>query len=138
MADGIRNADVWPERRIHFLSATELVAHDDGDGLEFITYPDSTAAQFRTGLLAKYKVESWDDGGLLSIMALANAALPDGHPNKITREDAALLDRFTSETSDGGEPERFYVCTWVPAEEMSRLARLAAKLSALLPPEDAR
>jgi hypothetical protein len=71
-------------------------------------------------------------------LRIANAALPDGHPNKITREDAALLDRFTSETSDGGEPERFYVCTWVPAEEMSRLARLAAKLSALLPPEDAR
>lgn len=60
-----------------------------------------------------------------AVMALANAALPDDDPRKITREDVAWLndaaqhlDRLRLVDDDAADAQR-----------------LAAKLAALLPPE---
>lgn len=67
-------------------------------------------------------------GDLLApIMTFANAALPDGHPLKITREDVAalhvVLSGYGSEFVEDGKGD------------VARCERLAAKLAALLPPE---
>lgn len=57
---------------------------------------------------------------LPKFIALANAALPDDSPNKITRADVAFLNEIAGALYSGA---------WSgPAE------RLAAKLAALLPP----
>ena len=58
-------------------------------------------------------------------MALANHALPDGHPLKITRADVVAARRISHDS--GG---------WTD-ENRDIVERLAAKLAALLPPEDA-
>lgn len=58
---------------------------------------------------------------LPAVMAVANAALPDDSPCKITRDDVALIH----ETWEG---DRGYM-------NADKLRRLSAKLAALLPPE---
>ena len=59
------------------------------------------------------------------IMALANAALPDGHPAKLTADDAEWCRLLAgNHTVDFGELQ-----TWA--------AQMRAKLVALLPPEGA-
>lgn len=65
-----------------------------------------------------------DDGPWL--MACANHAFPDGHPNKLTRADVALI-RSRFDLSDD---------QWRTDEE-SAAASLAARIEALLPPEGA-
>jgi hypothetical protein len=66
---------------------------------------------------------------LPAVMALANAALPDGHPNKVTRADvedlAAVISAYDWDTIHGE-----------PLARRERAARALAKLRALLPPED--
>ena len=65
-----------------------------------------------------------------AVIALANHALPDGHPLKITRED---VNELASIARDHQYP-------YGPSgriDEGDILAKLAAKLAALLPPEDA-
>ena len=62
---------------------------------------------------------------LPSLIALANHALPDGHPLKITRADVVAARRISHDS--GG---------WTD-ENRDIVERLAAKLAALLPPEDA-
>lgn len=57
-----------------------------------------------------------------AIIALANHALPDGHPLKITRQDAADMQEIAKHGDWFG---------------VSDVARVAAKLAALLPPDDA-
>ena len=65
-----------------------------------------------------------------ALMALANAALPDDDPRKITREDVAACRAFDFNfwgmESDSVEVRR---------ADCERLQLLAAKLAALLPPE---
>lgn len=64
------------------------------------------------------------------LAAIANHALPDGHPLKITRED---VNELASIARDHQYP-------YGPSgriDEGDILAKLAAKLAALLPPEDA-
>lgn len=60
---------------------------------------------------------------LCQLIALCNAALPDGHPLKLTRDDVQLLRHASS---------GFIV--HATAHEMA-LRALAAKIEALLPPE---
>lgn len=60
-------------------------------------------------------------GQLPKVLAMANAALPDGDPRKITRDDVLIL--------------RQVVGAWFPDWRMEALAELAAKLAALLPPK---
>jgi hypothetical protein len=55
-------------------------------------------------------------------MAINNAALPDGDPRKITREDVVLLAQAADTwENEGGDPSQLHI--------------LAAKLAALLAPE---
>lgn len=68
------------------------------------------------------------DDGPKAILALANAALPDDSPYKFTRADVALLLELAE-------------CVEMEAGDDWRadgppLRRLAAKLAALLPPEE--
>jgi hypothetical protein len=73
-------------RRVEPIScAGELVIHDDGDGLEVVTYAD--------GLVwGKYKIASWDKDGIAGVIAVANACLPDDDPAKITRYKLERLE----------------------------------------------
>jgi hypothetical protein len=78
----------------------------------------------------RVSIDAGDTASAHALMALANAALPDGHPNKITRDDV----------------QRVYVAQQDAAEKYPHAAEagwlapgllaLAAKLAALLPPED--
>lgn len=61
-----------------------------------------------------------DDGPWL--MACANHALPDGHPNKFTREDVKALRVVQMQFS-------------MADDEWKVLESLAARIEALLPPE---
>jgi hypothetical protein len=65
---------------------------------------------------------------MTALMALANAALPDSHPQKITRRHLRVLDQLIKEHY--GEP------MLIGYQEFMRDAkRLRAALAALLPPE---
>lgn len=74
-----------------------------------------------------------DPASFHGLVALANAALPDGDPRRITREDA-------QDVRDIG----VYLGTDAPVRLADRYAagaamsRVAAKLAALLPPDDGR
>lgn len=73
--------------------------------------------------------------GLAPLIALANHALPDSHPNKFTREDVRVLreegDDLVGYASDAETPEE-----WERQKHNgSVLLRLAARIEALLPPE---
>ena len=69
------------------------------------------------------------DDQTAALARLCNTALPDGDGRKITRADVARLehaaDEFDNEWSDGE-----------PTEGATSLRRIAAKLAALLPPEE--
>jgi hypothetical protein len=73
----------------------------------------------------------WDGPGAATaahgLAALANAALPAGDPRKIAPEDVALL-RLIAEASFELDGPR--------SETGARIAALAAKLAALLPPRE--
>lgn len=114
----------WAERRIAPLSCDEIAIYDDGDGLEFATYPDATARAARKGLLGKYKLAIWDDAGIAGLIALANVALSDDSPYKITRADVDRLLLIAAEIRRG-------LAYGPDAVDLERLAR---KLAALLPP----
>jgi hypothetical protein len=60
-------------------------------------------------------------------MALANAALPDDSPYKITRADVALLRKWNTYANT-------YYAAELTVEESVQWNRLIAKLAALLPP----
>lgn len=70
----------------------------------------------------------------VALVALLNHALPDGHPLKITREDVVQLQaeavraRFAESTGDNAGMSRI---------DCGDMERLADKLAALLPPEEA-
>lgn len=76
-----------------------------------------------------------DPAKLAAAMALANAALPDGDPRKITRDDIRLLwevansQEFCSEDIDDRGRDHF------DNGDKQRIAALSAKLAAFLPPE---
>jgi len=72
-------------------------------------------------------VERWDRENLAFVIALANHALPDGDPRKITREDVAWLYTLTTDV-DNGNYQIF-------ASDVTCLRFIAAKLAALLPPK---
>lgn len=105
---------------------------DEWDGGE-TAWPRVSLATTRSGPL---RVSDHDDNcvtvedrDLPAVMALANAALPAGHPNKLTHADAEVLARLTGlgygalGTYPGGY-----------AAALTVLTRLGAKLAALLPP----
>lgn len=66
--------------------------------------------------------ESLSGDGLPEMIALANAALPDGDPRKLTWDDVRMLEELASEPADGFT---------VPAE---KIRNLASRVAALLPP----
>lgn len=69
------------------------------------------------------------DTDLPQLMAVANAALPDDSPHKITRADVARLEGFANWIR-----EELHYNEGAVADTV-RLSDLAAKLAALLPPE---
>ena len=62
---------------------------------------------------------------VFALMALANAALPDGDPRKFTREKARILLAVAADTWAGHRA----------AEDRDALATVARTIEALLPPE---
>jgi hypothetical protein len=66
--------------------------------------------------------------GLPAVMALANAALPDGDPRKITPEDLVAARVYAEERHDERSYAEFDAL-------YDRFEGLMAKLAALLPPE---
>lgn len=115
MPDEIKPAltrEEWSEKE-HRISRREVMS--GGKGF-VIDGPDPSDSVY---------VDSPDD--LAAAVALANDALPDGHPLKITREDVAalhvVLSGYGSEFVEDGKGD------------VARCERLAAKLAALLPPE---
>ena len=60
---------------------------------------------------------------VFALMALANDALPEGDPRKITREKVQLLEALTADTWAGHRA----------ADQRDALAQLARSLAALLP-----
>jgi len=62
---------------------------------------------------------------VFALIALANDALPDGDPRKITRETVRLLVQLTTDTWAGHRA----------TDQRDSLARLARSLEALLPPD---
>jgi hypothetical protein len=74
-------AEEWAQTRIEPISLNgTLVVHDDGDGLEVVTY--ETPGDVAT--MAKFKIDTWDRDGIAGVIALANTALPDDDPRKQT------------------------------------------------------
>lgn len=103
------SAEEWAQREA-VRASTEISALD---GSVMLVDPDAPS----TVVLAE---------GVPALMALANAALPDGDPRKLTREDVALIrgERFGGFKDDAP-------ALWRAVDA------LAAKLAALLPPEPA-
>jgi len=112
----------WAAWRIEPLSLKgQLVVHDDADGLEIVTYenPGDVAG------MAKFKIDTWDRGGIAGVMALANHALPDDDPRKITRADVEnLRDEARAQREQYSDE---HMGLWLDG--------LADKLAALLPQE---
>lgn len=77
----------------------------------------------------------YDDGVPYRVrcVALANHALPDGHPNKLTRADVQALRR--SRVFEIDPSQVFDGAVSVDREGTERLRSLAARIEALLPPE---
>lgn len=80
----------------------------------------------------------WSDQEDAEVMAIANYALPDDSPYKITREDVAFL-RVRAENCWATERHAVEIFRTDVADDARRAAmyfdKLAAKLAALLPPE---
>jgi hypothetical protein len=115
-------AEEWAQTRIEPISLNgTLVVHDDGDGLEVVTY--ETPGDVAT--MAKFKIDTWDRDGIAGVIALANTALPDNDPRKLMAADVAALDEaimYVGPLADREEPLR------------AELTALRDKLAALLPP----
>ena len=62
-----------------------------------------------------------------SLLALANAALPDESPYKITPEDSRFLEQIALAHAESGE--------YWQTRTAARLRAIALKLAALLPPK---
>jgi hypothetical protein len=121
-------SEEWAERRVVFLSAPELVMHDDGDGLEFVTYADAASALRRGEALQKYKLSNWS---ICDRHALAALAL-DGQPFGFSRDHTHAINRLLGAASD---PSDWFGAT--TPEERARVERLAGEvvvlITALLP-----
>jgi hypothetical protein len=74
-------------------------------------------------------VQAADFGRYAQAAALANAALPDGDPRKLTHEDLEELRDLMQPGSDAALRH---------AETQAALGRITAKLAALLPPRGTR
>ena len=98
----------WKERNVgyayvdHVDDETHVVVVDPDDQLVSVSGPDEVFA----------------------LMALANDALPDGDPRKLTHAVAQLLTDLTADTWSGHRS----------AEQREALLTLARTISALLPP----
>ncbi len=67
----------------------------------------------------------WDHGGLEQLIAVANAALPDDSPYKITRADVEELESVAADAINAAR--------W-SERDVAPLRAIAAKIAALLPP----
>lgn len=97
----------WKQRRCGAVS----INHDAGDTYVVVCDPDGAV------------VTVSGSAEVFALMALANDALPDGDPRKLTRRDVDWLRTLASET------EMFEA---IPMREWA--ARMARVLNALLPP----
>lgn len=97
----------WKHRRCGAVS----LDHVDGETHVVVTDPDGEL------------VSVSGPNEVFALMALANDALPDGDPRKITRETVRLLESLTADTWPGHRA----------AQERDALTQLARALSALLP-----
>lgn len=134
MSDKIESAltaEEWKERRVRFVGLPELVLHDDGDGMELVVYAGDC-------IWEKLKFNQAPAIDLPSLIALANAALPDSDPRKITREDVEVLRSAAEDLEHACEYGRW--CRWCIDHSLGlanrvRLKRLADALESYLPPE---
>jgi hypothetical protein len=128
-------AEGWEERRYAPISCSEIVLHDDGDGMEFVTYANGAARAARRGLLGKYKLERWapEDYRAMSALLLQCAG-PEGGP-LLTHE---MVDAIENAYHCIYEDYRLYKeGREEDAADLARLLHVAAALRSLLPPRDA-
>ena len=85
-------------------------------GVDWQRHPDSPIALF---IADASETTSVDRPALPALIALANAALPDDSPYKMTQQDVRCLEIAAQSALDYGD----------------QVIRIAAKLAALLPPE---
>lgn len=117
----------WGAMRVEFVGLPDLVFHDDGDGMELVACGDDGSA------LEKWKFNVAPDIDLPALIALANAALPDDDPRKITREWVREIC-YAAEAAawgDGAQNES-------DRQAAAALNAIAAALESYLPPEDTR
>lgn len=101
-----------PEEWKHRRSGSVSIDYVDGETHIVVTDPDGEI------------VSVSGPAEVFALMALANAALPDGDPRKITREAVQLLEALTTDSWAGHRA----------TEQRDALACLARSLEALLPP----
>lgn len=101
-----------PEEWKHRRSGAVSIDYVDGETHIVVTDPDGEI------------VSVSGPAEVFALTALANDALPEGDPPKITRETVQLLEALTADTWVGHRA----------AEGRNALAQLARSLTALLPP----
>jgi hypothetical protein len=108
-APPVLGADEWADALGSDRSLESLLCYGDGvDALAGLGEPRRSPADCHAALVA-----------------LANAALPDGHRQKITRADLALVDALRSYMGPAtGDPDYWN----------AKLDALSGKLAAMLPP----
>jgi hypothetical protein len=128
-------AEEWNTGRLASVSASDIIVHDDGDGLEIVVYPDEAARDSRQGLSSKHKIKDWDTSARHGLAALALYGQTFG----FTREDVkacrsaaaryAALARDAASTGSEVQRGAFQVIS-------AQSASLADRIEALLPPEE--
>lgn len=124
MSDGIKpalTAEEWTEKRFTTI-ALPMVVHDDGDGIEFVAYPDFPNREQRKNLSEKYKFSLPAD--LHGIAALAL----HGQSFGFSKETLAAIDwcldiagpsgDWTHSVSDKLKPIRDLIAALLPPEEL--------------------
>lgn len=115
-------AEQWQVRLKNFDQPVPTVEHfSDSEDILFRAFPGQLAMRDSE---AEWHYR-FDGDKLPMLIALANAALPDGHPGKITRADAEAAHAIATNSGSWTDENRDIV------------ERLAAKLFAVLPLPDA-
>lgn len=130
MTDGIRPAltpEEWKQRLTEELDDYG----EDAEGRGLVDSERSLRITYDSGVID----QAIPRDEVVRILALANHALPDSHPNKFTRADVEALRR--SRVFEIDPSQVFDGSVSVDREGTECLRSLAARIEALLPPEGA-
>ena len=112
-------ADQWMTRKVMY---HETDGPDYTEDIDIAIGPSGQSVYVRRNTNGMVEYVGLHGDKIPATIALANHALPDGHPLKITRDDIKAL-------TDAAGPD------FGPRIDIGAFQALAAKLAALLPPE---